>query len=56
MDRPMAEIMESALAAGWELEEIEAAARSLAENFRGRIEANAETERQIEEARRRDAH
>lgn len=50
LDRPMAEHMEAALTAGWDVWEIDLAVRSLVEHFVKRIAANADTDRQIAEA------
>lgn len=49
-------LMDDAVAAGWEVDEAQKAVRSIADIFRARHEANLDTERQISEARKKQAH
>lgn len=56
METAMTSIMDAAAGAGWHQAEITAAVVSLAVNYALRLEANAETERLISEARKRISH
>lgn len=56
MEAAVTSIMDAAARAGWHQAEIAAAVVSLAVNYLLKLEANAETERQISEARKRISH
>ena len=56
LEAALTAIMDRAAEAGWHQAEVAAAVTSLARNYILRLEANAETERQIVEARKRLSH